>query len=195
MGSCLNKGTAMANTLCFFFMYDLGSSSSRSSDDKHSFFVKTIWVFSSSRCCDDKHSFFAKTVWFFSSFRCKHTFLSFLTSTIWVFPLPGAAMTNTVSLRRQSGFFPLPGAAMTIWGFSRSRCKHTFLSFLASTVWVLPLPGAEPVLSSSVVSEMYSQVRPTQLWFSSFTGTTSALEVFSFGHRGNFVIDYKVRKA
>ena len=84
---------------------------------------------------------------------------------------------------------------MTIWVFSSSRCKHTFLSFLASTVWVLPLPGAEPVLSSSVVSEMYSQVRPTQLWFSSFTGTTSALEVFSFGHRGNSVTDYKVRKA
>ncbi|XP_070186120.1 leucine-rich repeat serine/threonine-protein kinase 1-like isoform X2 [Littorina saxatilis] len=51
--------------------------------------------------------------------------------------------------------------------------------------------ATEPVLSSSVSSEVYSHVRPSQVWFSTCTGMTSALEVFSFARKGQTVIDYK----
>ncbi|XP_076455660.1 LOW QUALITY PROTEIN: leucine-rich repeat serine/threonine-protein kinase 1-like [Babylonia areolata] len=48
----------------------------------------------------------------------------------------------------------------------------------------------EPGFSGSTSSEVYSHVRPCQVWFSSCTGNTSALEMFSFGKR-NTVVDYK----
>lgn len=52
------------------------------------------------------------------------------------------------------------------------------------------LCDAEPGISSPTSSEVYSQVRPSQVWFSSCTGNTSALEMFSFGKR-NTVVEYK----
>lgn len=61
----------------------------------------------------------------------------------------------------------------------------------------LSLPSAEvamdvgPVLSSSLSSEVNSRMRPPQIWFSSCSANCSAMEIFSFAHKGNSVIAYK----
>ncbi|KAK7507943.1 hypothetical protein BaRGS_00000908 [Batillaria attramentaria] len=50
---------------------------------------------------------------------------------------------------------------------------------------------ADPVACSVTSSEFYSHVRPSQIWLSSCTEGSNALEIFSFGHKRSTVTDYR----
>ena len=128
-----------------FFMYDLGSSSSRCSEDKQflcednlGFFLFPVqWRQTVSLRRQSgffplpgavkTNSFFAKTIWVFSSSRCSEDKQFLCEDNLGVF-LFQVQWRQTVSLRRQSGVFPLPGANTLF--FLSSQVQSGFFLFL-----------------------------------------------------------------